>query len=234
MAKSTISVREADLANARAQLISYGGTQGAGAHGGDSIPLTAPVSGRILRVLQKSEAILAVSTPILEIGNTANDLEIVAELLSEDAVQVKPGNRVIVDNWGGPKTLNATVDRIEPLGFTKVSALGVEEQRVNTIIRFDDDQASRRRLGHGYRVKVRIVTWADDNALSVLSSALFRSEGAWAVFVAEGGRARLRKLEIGHNNGTIAEVLGGVEAGAQIILYPAPGLQEGDLVARRS
>lgn len=234
MAKSTISVRDADLANARAQLISYGGTQGAATHAGDSIPLTAPVSGRVLRVLQKSETILAASTPILEIGNTTNDLEIVAELLSEDAVQVKPGNRVIVDNWGGPQPLNATVERIEPLGFTKVSALGVEEQRVNTIIRFDDDQASRRRLGHGYRVKVRIVTWADDKALTVPSSALFRIDGKWAVFVAEGGKARLLPIEIGHNNGLLAEILGGVAEGSQIVLYPVPGLKDGDLVAPRT
>ena len=214
-------------------MISYSGKTGTSLKSGETIPLTAPVSGRILRILQKSETTLAAGAPILEIGNTANDLEIISELLSADAVQVSIGNRVIVDDWGGPQSLSATVERIEPLGFTKVSALGVEEQRVNAIMRFSDDPALRNRLGHGFRVKVRIVVWEDAKALTLPSSALFRQDGNWAVFAVENGRSQLKKIDVGHNNGTLAQVVGGIEAGTHIILYPNPDIKDGDRVVQR-
>lgn len=243
VAKANIAVREAELAKARAQLISFENpnphsqfvrpSQLGAADLASSIPLTAPISGRILRVIQESETIVSAGTPILEIGDISNDLEVVAELLSTDAVQVSEGDRVLIRKWGGAEILNGVVERVEPWGFTKTSALGVEEQRVKSIIRFTDAAAKRRNLGHGFRVETRIVIWEAEDALVVPSSALFRQGGAWAVFTVHDGRAKLTKLEIGRNNGTLAEVKGGIEAGATVILYPGPNLTEGQKVERR-
>ncbi len=229
-AKAAISMREAELANARARLIGF--EQALNANNdreliNPTIPLRAPISGQILRVLHKSETTLAAGEPILEIGDVSNDLEIVAELLSTDAVQIKPGNKVIVDNWGGTHLLHGLIERVEPWGFTKFSALGVEEQRVNTIIRFDDPIESRASLGHGYRVEVRIVIWERDSILTVPSSALFRYRDSWSVFRIVDGRARIKDVEIGHNNGHVAELEAGLEEGEKIVLYPGPDLLDG-------
>ncbi|MCI4645950.1 MAG: HlyD family efflux transporter periplasmic adaptor subunit [Hyphomonadaceae bacterium] len=238
-AKAAISMREAEIANARAQLIEFnetpGGVQTAGGLAIDrnAIPLEAPISGRILRVMQESETTIAPGQSILEIGDISNDLEVIAELLSTDAVQVKAGDRVIIDNWGGDTPLNGTVERVEPWGFTKFSALGVEEQRVNTLIRFTDPLEERANLGHGYRVEVKIVTWERDDALVVPSSALFRSGNGWAVFLAEGGRARLQPVDVDRNNGDVAAIKDGVSGGETVILYPGPGINDGSRVAER-
>lgn len=243
VAKANIAVKEADVANARARLISFdnpnpqmrfdapsrfGGTDVA-----NTIPITAPVSGRILRVIQESETTVAAGTAILEIGDISNDLEVIAELLSTDAVQVAPGDRVLIRKWGGSDTLNGVVERVEPWGFTKTSALGVEEQRVKAIIEFTDPPARRRALGHGFRVEVQIVIWEAKDALTVPSSALFRQGSDWAVFRVEGGRAKLTKLDVGRNNGTLAEVKSVIEAGAVVILYPGPSLTDGIKVTPR-
>jgi HlyD family secretion protein len=145
------------------------------------ITIQAPVTGRVLRLMQESESTLPSGTPILEIGNIDGDLEVIVELLSSDAVQVAPGYRVILKGWGGSQPLNGVVERVDPWGFTKVSALGVEEQRVDTIIRFTDPPESWRKLGHGFRVEVQIVVWEDATALLVPSSALFRDgEALWS------------------------------------------------------
>lgn len=148
-------------------------------------------------------------------------------------MQVELGARVIFDNWGGSGALNGVVERIDPWGFTKVSALGVEEQRVNTIIRFTDPPEARARLGHGFRVEAQIVVWEDRNALTIPSSALFRETGEWAVFVVAGDTAVLRQVKIGHNNGIAAQVLSGLESGERVILYPSSGLSDGAVVMRR-
>jgi HlyD family secretion protein len=235
MAEAAIGVRQAEVANAQAQLISFE-DQGLGAAigaGGAEIPLRAPASGRVLRVIQESETTLPAGAPIMEIGNIDEDLEVLVELLSTDAVKVSPGDRVIIDDWGGPETLEAVVERVDPWGFTKFSALGVEEQRVNCIIQFADPAATKQGLGHGFRVEVRIVVWEDDDALIVPSSALFRDGAAWAVFVVHDGETALRRVEIGHNNGTEAEVLGGLEQGDRVVLYPSSGLADGAKVAQR-
>lgn len=243
VAKANIAVREAELAQARAQLISFESnepspsferpSQLGAADLAKSIPLTAPISGRVLRVIQESETIIAAGTPILEIGNIANDLEVVAELLSTDAVQVSEGDRVLIRKWGGANILHGVVERVEPWGFTKTSALGVEEQRVKSIIRFTDEAAKRRNLGHGFRVETRIVIWEAKDTVVVPSSALFRQGGDWAVFTVKGGQAKLTKLEVGRNNGTLAEVKGGLELGTKVILYPGPSLTDGQKVEKR-
>ena len=235
-AKAAISMREAELANTRARLISFSETASPEknqAVNDDLIPLTAPVSGSILRVMQKSETTLAAGTPILEIGDISNDLEVVVELLSTDAVKVAAGNRVIIERWGKDYALNGEVERVEPWGFTKYSALGVEEQRVNAIIKFLDPLERRQSLGHGYRVETRIVVWESEDALAVPASALFRERGGWAVFAVAEGRARFKTIEIGHSNGEYAQVRSGLTLGDKIILYPSPGLTEGTLVKQR-
>lgn len=237
-ASAGISMRQADLANTRAQLIDFNETTNLEtidniAHK-DAIPLLAPISGRILRVLQESETTLPAGKAILEIGNISNDLEIVTELLSTDAVRVSEGNRVIIRNWGGENDLNGIVERVDPWGFTKFSALGVEEQRVRAVIRFTDLPEKRLSLGHGFRVETRIVTWEDEDALTIPSSALFRHNGGWACYGVEGGKAVLKAIEIGHNNGLQAEVLGGLEAGNQVVLFPGSGLSDGVGVKERN
>ena len=236
MAEAAISMREADLANARARLIDFTDRTDPGsgpALGQEAIPLRAPITGRVLRVMQVSETTLPAGEPILEIGDISNDLEIVAELLSGDAVRVTTGDRVIVDDWGGPRPLDGIVQRVEPWGFTKFSALGVEEQRVNVIIGFTGPPEERPSLGHGFRVEVGIVIWENPDALTLPSSALFRDAGGWAVFAVEDGRARLTPVEIGQDNGQQAEVLGGIDPDASVILYPGPGLADGTRVAKR-
>lgn len=235
--EAAISMRQADLANARAQLIGFEGPS----HHSDSkepivtdpIPLTAPISGRILRVLQKSETTLPAGKEILEIGDVSNDLEIEVEFLSTDAVRIAVGNRVIINNWGGLTPLSGIVERVDPWGYTKFSALGVEEQRVNAIIKFIDPLEKRKSLGHGYRVEVQVVVWEDKNALIVPSSALFRQGGTWVVFIVDEGKAVLRKVEIGHNNGVQAEVRDGLDEGDNVILYPSSGSTEGARVDKR-
>ncbi|WML91858.1 HlyD family efflux transporter periplasmic adaptor subunit [Thiothrix lacustris] len=236
MSKAAIAMREADLANARAQLIGFDDkSTPATSKQPDqhAIPLKAPVSGRILQVMQRSATTLTAGTPILEIGDVTNDLEVLVELLSTDAVKVAVGNRVLIDNWGGAYPLNGIVERVEPWGFTKVSALGVEEQRVNAIIQFTDPVERRASLGHGFRVEAQIVVWEAKDALTVPSSALFRDAGGWAVFTVDAGVAHLKMVKVGQNNGSQAQITEGVNAGDSVILYPGSGLVEGMQVAQR-
>ena len=206
---------------------------GTNPHPQTSIPLRAPISGRILRVIQESETVLPAGTPILEIGDPLGDLEIVAELLSTDAVKVSPGDRVIVDKWGGDDPLEGRVEKIEPWGFTKYSALGVEEQRVNAVIQFSGPEDARVKLGHGFRVEARIVIWESEDALAIPSSAVFRHGDQWAVFAVDKERARLHIIDAGRNNGIMTEVRSGLEDGDSIILYPGNRVRDGARVKQR-
>ncbi len=236
-AKAAVAVRKADLENAQAMLMTFSQAEklalGVNPHPRESIPLMAPITGRILRVIQESETTISAGAPILEIGDPSDDLEIVSELLSTDAVKITPGDRVIVEKWGGDATLRGIVGKVEPWGFTKFSALGVEEQRVNVIINFADNHDAHARLGHGFRVEVKIVIWEDENALTIPSSAIFRSAQDWAVFKVVKGRAKLSKLQIGPNNGVDTQILEGLEEGDEIILYPANQIFDGARVAQR-
>ncbi len=237
-ARAAISMRVADLNNARARLISFDdrGLYDAAADGGTPpIDLPSPITGRILRVIQKSETTLAAGAPILEVGDTASDLEVVVELLSTDAVKVHIGDRVMITNWGGIDDLEGVVERIDPWGFTKYSALGVEEQRVNAVIRFVGDDVARDMLGHGFRVETRIVVWENADVLIVPSSALFRQGGDWSVFRVDlDGRARQQAVTPGQNNGLQAQVLEGLSAGDQVVLFPSAALTDGARIAPRS
>ena len=232
-ARAAISMRVADLNNAEANLISFDNI-GQARSASEAIDLPAPITGVVLRVIRESETILPAGTPVLEIGDTANDLEVVVELLSSDAVRVAVGDPVEIDNWGGEDVLRGTVARIEPFGFTKFSALGVEEQRVNAVIRFTDPPEIRAGLGHGFRVEARIIVWQNEDALIVPSSALFRHETGWAVFVARAGRAVLTPVEAGRNNGIRAQILDGLMDGDEVVLYPSATLVDGARITPRS
>ena len=236
-AEAAISIREAELANARAQLLRYDGTASAPAEAAmvreSDIPLKAPASGRILRVMQKSETTLPVGTPIMEIGDIDQDLEVTVDLLSTDAVQVSPGDAVLIDDWGGETPLRGTVERIDPWGFEKYSSLGVEEQRVKTVIRFTSPREERTRLGHGYRVALSIIIWQAEDTLLVASNALFRDGDTWAVFRVEDGRAQKTSVSVGKNNGLTAQILDGLGEGDSIILYPSSGIASGLRVTQR-
>ncbi len=236
-AEAAIAMREAELANARAQLIGFDDQGLAAAIGntrGDDIPLHAPADGRILRIMQQSETTLPAGTPIMEIGDIEGELEVVVHLISSDAVQVDIGDRVIIEDWGGTASLDGEVRRIDPFGITEYSALGVEEQRVPVTVALTGPPEDRRALGHGYRVEARIVVWQDEDALQVPASALFRTGQDWSVFVAQDGTATSRRIRIGRNNGIVAQVLDGLSPGEQVILYPSAAITNGASIAQRT
>ena len=199
---------------------------------GTVIPLYSPVDGVILRRLAESETVVPTGHPLLEIGDLAN-LEIVSDLLSSAAVAVQPGQEARIEQWGGEAPLSATVRRIEPSGFTKISALGVEEQRVNVILDFTDPRDTWRSIGDGYRVEVRIIVWRKDDVLKVPTSSLFRHEGRWAVYRVEKDTAFLQVLEVGQRNGLEAEVLSGLRAGDRIVVFPSEAIGDGVKVTAR-
>jgi HlyD family secretion protein len=196
------------------------------------VALRSPVTGRILRVLQESEGVVAAGTPLVEVGDP-RDLEIVVDLLSADAVKVEAGQRVIIEGWGGHKSLEGRVQLIEPFGFTKVSALGIEEQRVNVVIELTSPMEDWSRLAHGYQVDVKIVLSAGQDVLTLPLTALFRDGDAWAVFVDAGGRAELRRVEIGRRNGVSAEVVNGLANGERVVMHPSDRVADGVRIAAR-
>ena len=236
-AEAAIAMREAELANARASLIGFedsGLANALGETAGDEIPLYAPIDGRILRVMQESETTLPAGAPILEIGNIASDLEVVVDLLSADAVQVEVGDPVILRDWGGPQDLSGEVVRIDPVGMTQFSALGVEEQRVQVEIALLSAPGERVGLGHGYRLEAAIVIWQQDDVLTVPASALFREDGRWSLFVHDGGTARLTAVEVGPSDGLRTQVTAGLTEGTEVVLYPSAAVSDGSLIAPRA
>jgi len=200
---------------------------------GRVVTVTAPIDGVVLRRVRESESVVPAGEALLELGNP-QQLEIVSDLLSTDAVRVQPGSRVLVEQWGGSEVIQARVRRIEPSGFTKISALGVEEQRVNVIMDFVDPAEAWKALGDGYRVEVRIVIWEEADALLVPTSALFRQGDAWAVYVVAEDRVQLRTVEIGRQTGQEAQVLSGVEQGATVVVHPPDTLADGTGVEIRN
>ncbi len=193
------------------------------------VEIRPPAQCRILRILEKSERVVPFGTPIIVLSNPRK-IEIVVDLLSTDAVKVRPGAPVIVENWGGPVPLRAKVRTIEPYGFTKVSALGIEEQRANVIADFIDSPDG---LGDGYRLDARIVIWESPKALKAPASALFRVGQEWNAFVIENGRTRLTPVEVGHRNASEAEIVKGLTEGAEVVLHPANDLKDGARVILR-
>jgi HlyD family secretion protein len=193
------------------------------------VKVYAPAVGLVLQLLEENERVVSAGTPLLELSNPSR-LEIVIELLSTDAVKVVPGANVFIENWGGPKTLEGRVRLIEPSAFTKVSALGIEEQRVNVIVDLVDADTT---LGDGYRVEGRVVVWETTNALRVPVSALFRRGETWSLFRVENGVAQVRDVEIGHITSSEAEVNAGLEEGAAVITHPSKDIVDGTRIAVR-
>ncbi|MFH7242652.1 MAG: HlyD family efflux transporter periplasmic adaptor subunit [Spirulina sp.] len=191
--------------------------------------ISAPAAGRVLTVLEPSARFVAAGTPLLTLGDP-NSLELVIDILSTDAVRVSPGNPIYLERWGGEGTLQATVRQVEPAAFTEVSALGVEEQRVNVIADLTDPAMA---LGDGFRVDARIVVWQSDNVLTVPISALFRCDADWCTFVEENGRAQRRRIDIGPRSDFEAVVTEGLAEGDQVILYPDDQIEPGVRVRGR-
>jgi HlyD family secretion protein len=230
-AQAERKVRESEYQVARARLLTPSTARGRVADC-DCVSVYSPVSGRVLKILNESEGVVPSGTPLVEVGNPGL-LEVVVDLLSADAVRVQPGQRVVIEAWGGDEPLDGVVQRIEPFGFTKVSALGIEEQRVNVVIDITSPRERWERLGHGYRVEPRIVLWESSDVLRVPLSALFRRGDKWAVFVERSGRAELREVEIGQGNGLQAEVRSGLEAGERVVMHPADRVSPGVRLAER-
>ncbi|MGA0610770.1 efflux RND transporter periplasmic adaptor subunit [Caldimonas sp. KR1-144] len=205
-------------------------TRDPGPGGASYLPVRAPMAGRILRIDDASERVVAAGAPLLTIADLGR-LEVVVELLSSDAVKVAPGMPVLIDGWGGVRTLRAKVRLVEPYAVTKVSALGIEEKRVRVIADFVDPPVA---FGDGFRVTARIVVWQADAVLKVPASALFRCADAWCVFVVQDGRARRRTIDVGHRNLVEAEVIAGLVAGQRVVRYPANEMGEGSRVRVRT
>ena len=222
-----VRTAEYQLQQARASLTQSQGGRGV------AIPLYSPVNGVVLRRLQESAAVVPAGTPLLEIGDIA-DLEIGSDLLSNAAVRVRAGQAVLIEQWGGDRPLKGHVRRVEPSGFTKISALGVEEQRVNTIVDFDDGPGGRPPIGDGYRVEVRIIVSSRENVLKVPVSSLVRHGSDWVLYIVENDRATRRVVQIGERNGLEAEVTSGLSGGERIIVYPSDAITDGVKVTARN
>ena len=230
-ALAELDVRKQELESTRAQLIEPG-SGNAEKRENCCVKVYAPASGRVIRIVTESETIVASGAPLVELGDPS-DLEVVVDLLSRDAVRLREGARAFIVSWGGDITLHGIVKRIEPTAFTKVSALGIEEQRVKVRLAIKEPFEQRSRLGHDYRVIARIVEWETTEALRVPLSALFRVGDNWSVFVVENGTARLRAISIDHKNDRYAEVIEGLMAGERVILHPNDRIESGTAVMNR-
>lgn len=229
-ARATLKVRRFELETARAALITP-----IEVSDGKSIccvEVRAPVSGRVLRVLRQSEGVVDRANPLIELGDPER-LEVVVDLLSSDAVRVHEGAHVTLGGWGGERTLEGRVRRIEPYGYTKISALGIEEQRVNIIIDFTGESKDRADLGHGFRIEAHIREWRKEDVLQVPIGALFRHGEQWAVFIEENGQAKRTLITLGHTNGRVAEVLEGLKENTTLISHPSDRISDGVKIVAR-
>lgn len=229
-AQFAIKVAAHQVAVARAALGRMTGKDDRG--GAEEIVIESPVTGTVLRVFQESATVVPPGKELLEVGDPSN-LEVVVDVLTRDAVHIQPGAPVSIERWGGDEAIAAHVQRVEPSAFTRLSALGVEEQRVNVIVAFDEPREEWAALGDGYRVEVAITIWEADDVLSVPVSAVFRNGEQWAVYVDAGGVARLLPVEVGRRNQDRAQILSGLDAGTKVIVHPSDRVQDGvELLAR--
>jgi HlyD family secretion protein len=222
-----LQVMDYELAQARAVL-----DRPAGSSSNNLVTVTSPVSGRVLKVMQESETIVSPGSAILEVGDPA-DIEIEAEILSRDAVTIKPGDSVEIEQWGGENPLKGRVRRVEPAAFTKISALGVEEQRVIVLSDLIDVPEAAKSLGDRYRVEVRVAVWHSDQVMVVPSGGLFREGNAWKTFIYQNGRAHIATLEAGRSDGHLTEVLSGLHPGDKVLLHPPDTVKDGTPVIER-
>jgi HlyD family secretion protein len=229
LASAQFGARVADHELAMAEAVL--GRLGKAAHG-DVMEMTSPVKGRVLRVIQQSEGAVQPGTPLVELGDPAA-LEIVVDVLTSDAVHVEPGAKVTIDRWGGDHRLRAHVRMVEPSAFSRLSALGVEEQRVFVVIDLDEPREKWLALGDGYRVEARIVVWEAEDVLSVPASSVFRRGDAQTVIRIDGDLAHLSPVEVGHRNADRVQVTSGLAEGTEVVLYPSEHLDEGTRIVRR-
>jgi len=228
-AQHAMEAAQSELRRARAAITEFTGTPQAT----DIVEVRAPVAGRVLKLLRESAGAISVGEPLLEIGN-ARAIEVEIEVLSPDAVRIKPGTSVVFTRWGGDDSLEGVVQRIEPSGFTKISALGVEEQRVPVIAILTSPETVWSRLGAGYRVEASFILWQGNDVLQVPTSSLFRYNDGWAVFVVDGGIARRRPVDLGHRTGLRTEITSGLQPGEQVIAYPDETIEDGTPVEPRT
>jgi len=198
----------------------------------ERVPVKSPITGKILKVVRECEGPVRTGDMLLEVGDPSI-LEIEVDVLSADAVKIKPGMKVLFDHWGGEKPLEGVVRNIEPVGFTKISALGVEEQRVLVISDFTSPEEQWQRLGDGYRVEARFILWHQDDVLQVPASSLFRYKDGWAVFVADNHHAKRRVVKVGQRNGLTAQILEGLSEGDKVINHPSDDVEDGRRVKVR-
>jgi HlyD family secretion protein len=224
-----VRTARSELQTARVRLLQFS-AESAEDVNGMAIRIVSPVSGVVLRRVRESESIVPAGEALLEVGDPAQ-IEVVTDYLSKDAVRMRSGQRVLIDRWGGELPLQGRVRRVEPSGFTKISALGVEEQRVNVVIDIVDPPAVRAGLGDGFRVETRVVVWESEDELKAPTGALFRRDESWAVFAVEGRRAALRAIEVGERNAREAQVLAGLDVGEQVVVYPSDSLGDGSPVS---
>jgi HlyD family secretion protein len=231
-AKATLNLRRSELASAEARLIEPDQTVGA-ASGACCVTVKAPADGTVLKLRTESEQVVAPGAGLLEIGDQQNK-EIVVHLLSSDAVAIAPGAKARITDWGGKGELSAAVRRIDPAAYTKVSALGIEEQRVDALLDILDPYATWKTLGHEFRVMVHILAWQGSDVLRVPLGALFRKGSEWAVFKVVDGRAETVTVAVGHRNLVTAEILSGLAPGDTIVLHPSDQVSDGVAVALRA
>jgi HlyD family secretion protein len=227
-AKFAAKVAEHEIAQTRAALARF--TPGAAKS--EQFEITSPVRGQVLHVLRKSEGVVAAGTALLELGDP-QALELVADVLSQDAVTIRPGMIARVVHWGGDKPLAAKVRRVEPSAFTKTSALGVDEQRVNVVLDLEGSPDERRALGDGFAVEIEITVWSKPDVIQVPTSALFREGASWAVFVVEAGKTRAHRVEPGHRGPLKTEILSGLSPDDVVVIHPASAIRDGTTVAFR-
>jgi HlyD family secretion protein len=230
-AKAQLDVRSYERASMAARLVHPSSDADSRADPACCVQIRAPVSGRVLKIIRESEAVVQAGSPLAEIGDPL-DLEVIADLLSTDAVRIDPGSPVRIDGWGGAP-VQGRVTRIEPAGFLKVSALGIEEQRVRTIMDFIDPPAVWSRLGHDYRVIVHVTVWQAEDVLQVPVGALFRQGEDWAAFAVRDGRAHATAVKIGNRNSRTAELVSGLSEGDRVVLHPSDRIKENVAVADR-
>lgn len=227
IAQRAVMVANQEVLAAKATLVAGDGREVQGTQ--RIFEVFAPIDGRVFRIMRESEGTIASGTALLELAN-ASDLEVVVDFLSQDAVKIKPGARVAFKHWGGTETLTGSIEKIEPSGFTKLSALGVEEQRVNIIAAFDDPALAAQFLGDGFRVTVEVVIWDIKDAVLAPTSSLFFKNDQWQVYLVEGEYARLRSVVTPARNSQSAVIVEGLQPGDQVIIHPGEKVVDGSLV----
>jgi len=226
-AARVVATAEGALKQVEAELAVTGGPSSREAE--SPVEVRANASGRVLRVFQESARAVMQGTPLLEVGDPS-DLEVVVEMLSRDGAAIAPGAPVALEQWGGPVPLEGKVRLVEPAAFTKISALGVEEQRVNVVVDITTPLEQRRSLGDNFRVEARVITWESASALKLPTSGLFRQGQDWAAFVVRGGEAKLVPVKAGRSSGAEIQIVDGLKEGDEVILYPGDRIKDGQRV----